>query len=315
MYIFAHPSFDEEVFMVIPAIRAKRRALLTLILALSLVWSLCACSSTTLHDHDQAATDITDTPAEVIDYHITFDGTKYSIDRNGAIATDKTSFVIIKPGVYHLTGHREGQIQISVAKTEQVTLIMDDLTITCHDSAALYVKSADCVFIEVPEGKISTLTDASQYVYPVPGETKPNACIYSSDDLVFRGLGTLNISGNYNNGIACKNDIVFKSGHVTLKAVNNGVKGVGSVTLQDSASLTVTFAQDAIKSDGVMNKEGIVTITGQSVLKATCADDVLQAAYSVTVDAGATVYYDCEGSIVNSDGIANVAEGTLRPLG
>lgn len=294
--------------------RAGLAAWVAPLLALAMSLTLCACSGTTLHNHDQADTSITDTPAEVIDYNITFNGTAYSIDRNGAIATDGSSFVIIKPGVYRLTGQREGQIQVSVAKTEQVTLILDDFTLTCADSAALYIKSADRVFIEVPEGKTSTLTDAAEYFYAVPGETKPNACIYSSDDLIFRGLGTLNVVGNYNNGIGCKNDVVFKCGQVTVKAVNNGVKGVGSVTLQDTANLTVTFAQDAIKSDGILENEGIVTVTGQSILRATCADDVLQASYSVTVEEGVHIYYDCEGSSINSDGITNVAEGTLHPV-
>lgn len=298
--------------MAFPSLFAKSRALLLTLLAVALVGSLCACSGTALHaDHDQADTTITDTPADMVDYHITFNGTEYHIDRNGAIATDKTSFVIIKPGVYRLSGHREGQIQISVAKTEQVTLILDGLTVTCQDSAALYIKSADRVFIEVPEGKTSTLSDASAYVYAVPGETKPNACVYSSDDLIFRGLGALNIIGNYNNGIGGKNDVVFKSGQVTVSAVNNGVKGVGSVTLQDTAALTITQARDGIKSDGTAEGEGLVTITGQACATITCIDDALQAAYAVTVEAGATVAYHCDGNAVNSDGIANIAEGAM----
>ncbi len=296
-------------------LRGRLGMLISSLLVLSLALSISACSGTTLHNHDQADTGITDTPAEVIDYNITFSGTSYSIDRNGAIATNGSSFVIIKPGVYRLTGQREGQIQVSVAKTEQVTLILDDFTLSCADSAALYIKSADHVFIEVPEGKTATLTDAAEYQYAVPGDTKPNACIYSSDDLTFRGLGSLKVTGNYNNGIGCKNDVVFKCGQVSVSAVNNGVKGVGSVTLQDTANLTVTYAQDGIKSDGIMENEGIVTVTGQSVLRVTCADDVLQASYAVTVEQGAKVYYRCEGSAVNSDGIANVADGTLYPLG
>ena len=305
---------SKEVSMVFQFIRQSHRLLaLPIILALFLL--ITSCSGTTLHeDHDQAAGDIIETPADVIDYHITFNGREYTIDHTGAIATDKTSFVIIKGGVYHLSGNREGQIQISVSKEESVTLILDNLTLSCADSAAIYVKSAECVFIEVPEGKTSTLTDASTYIYTVPGETKPNACIYASDDLTFRGLGTLNIKGNYNNGIGCKNDIVFKSGQVNVTAANNGVKGEGSVTLQDNARLNILYAEDGIKSDGVMANEGIITIKGNAIASISCADDALQATFSVTVDTGTTVYYDCEGSIVNSDGLSNVAEGTLKPL-
>ena len=301
--------------MVFSAIRNKICALLVPTLLLTCAVGLTSCSDTTLHtNHDQGDTGIVETPTEVIDYNITFNGKEYDIDHSGAIATDKTSFVIIKGGVYRLTGNREGQIQVSVSKQEQVTLILDDFTINCEDSAAIYIKSADHVYMEVPEGKTATLTDASTYIYTVPGETKPNACIYSSDDLTFRGLGTLNVKSNYNNGIGCKNDIVFKSGQVNVTAVNNGIKGVGSVTLQDNASVTVVYAEDGIKSDGTMANEGLVTMTGNAVASITCADDAVQATYAVTIDQGVTVYYDCEGNIVNSDGIANVAEGVLKPL-
>ena len=56
--------------MVLRNIRGKLCTLVTSLLALSLALSLCACSGTTLHDHDQADTGITDTPTEVIDYNI-----------------------------------------------------------------------------------------------------------------------------------------------------------------------------------------------------------------------------------------------------
>ncbi len=288
---------------------------LTIAMIVSFATGMTACSGTTLHtDHDQAATDITDTPMDVVDYRISFTGKNANCNRSGAIVTDGNSVVLIKAGVYHLTGNFEGQLQVSVAQEQQVTLIMDDLTITCQDSAALYVKNADHVYIEVPKDKTATLTDATEYIYTIPGETKPNACIYSADDITFRGLGTLNVVGNCNNGIGCKNDIVFKSGQVNVTAVNNGVKGVSSVTLQDTASLSILYAEDGIKSDGITVDEGKILITDQAVASIFCADDAIQATMSAIVEAGSKLYYDCQGNIVNCDGVSNIAEGTLIPL-
>lgn len=286
--------------------------LLAVVVPIGLVMT--SCSGATLHeDHDHGAEGLISTPDEAIDYNITFEGSNYFADRGGAVATDGKSLVIIKSGVYRLSGNYEGQLQVSVADTEHVTLILDEMNITCSDSAALYVKNAGCVYVEVPEGKTSTLTDAATYVYSIPGENKPNACIYAADDITFRGLGTLVVNGNYNNGIGCNNNISIHSGNITVTAINNGVKGDGSVTLAGSAKLDIRNAEDGIKSDGINAGEGIILIDGQAVASITCADDALQAVYSVTVTSDARVYYDCDGNIVNSDGITSVAEGVLLP--
>ena len=274
-----------------------------------------ACSGTYLHeDHDHGAEGLISTPEELIDYNLTFDGTTCLSDRGGVVAKDGNDIVvIIKSGVYRLTGSFTGQLQVSVADTAHVTLIMDDLTITAPDSAALYVKNAGCVYVEVPEGKTATLNDAATYVYDIPGENKPNACVYAADDITFRGLGTLNVNANYNNGISCNNDIVFLSGHVSVKAKNNGIKGSASVSLLDKAKVTVTGCEDGIKSDGINPDEGIILMSGQSAAYISCSDDALQAVFNITVRDQAKVYYDCEGSIINSDSTSNVPTEALIP--
>ena len=296
--------------------RSRRIRVLALLMSCLLMLAcLAACSGTTLHeDHDHGAEGLITTPDELIDYHLTFDGTTCLSDRGGAVAKDGDDIVvIIKSGVYHLSGNFTGQLQISVADTEHVTLIMDDLTISCANSAALYVKNAGCVYVEVPEGKIATLNDAATYEYAIPGENKPNACIYAADDITFRGLGTLNVNANYNNGISCNNDIVFMSGHVSVKAKNNGIKGSASVSLMGNSKVTVTGCEDGIKSDGINPNEGIVLMCEQSSAYIACSDDALQAVFSITVRDTAKIYYDCDGNIINSDGSSKVPNEALIP--
>ncbi len=301
-------------------VRMKQKLLPALcvlfVMTLTSVLLLTACSGTMLHDdHDHGAGGLISTPEDAIDYTLTFDGKTCLASRGGAVAKDGDDVVIIKSGVYRLTGHYEGQLQVSVADNEHVTLIMDDFSITCSDSAALHVINAGCVYVEVPEGKTATLTDAAAYVYDIPGENKPNACIYAADDITFRGLGKLIVNANYNNGIGCNNDIVFMSGDVTVNAKNNGIKGSGSVSLVNTAKVTVMGAEDGIKSDGIDTDkgEGTVLMSGQAVAYISCADDAIQAVYDVTVKDTARVYYDCEGSIVNSDGSQSVPNSALIP--
>ncbi len=295
-----------------------KASLFVAVLAFMLVALIClvSCSGTILHeDHDHGAEGLISTPDEAVDYTLTFDGKTCLASRGGAVAKDGDDMVIIKSGVYRLTGHFDGQLRVSVADTEHVTLIMDDFSITSPDSAALHVVNAGCVYVEVPEGKTATLTDAATYVYDIPGENKPNACIYAADDITFRGLGKLIVNANYNNGIGCNNDIVFMSGDVTVNAKNNAIKGTASVSLVNTAKVTVTGAEDGIKSDGIdtAKGEGVILMSGQAVAYISCADDALQAVYDITVKDTARVYYDCEGSIVNSDGNQSVPNSALIP--
>ncbi len=247
-------------------------------------------------------------------YTITCNGNAYTTSQGDAVAVDGSALVLIKAGTYRLSGERQGQIRVKVAKTEEVTLILDDLTVTCANSAALYIQSADRVYIEVPEGKTATMTDAASYVFPA-GEDKPNACIYGSDDLTFRGQGTLTVNGNFNNGIGCKNDIVIESGTIIAGGANNAIKGNGSVTVTGSANLTVTKGEDGIKSDSLTIDKGYVLIDGNAVVDITCTDDALQATSYVTVTESARVTYTCGGDPTNCDGVTNVAEGSMAAKG
>lgn len=297
---------------VIKRILNRAGGVLTLACVLSLLLS--GCSGEVLDPSaDPADPGLAETPLEAVDYTITFHETSWSADRKSAVATDGKNVVLIKGGVYRLSGDYAGQIQVSVAKTERVVLILDGLTVRCADSAALFVRSADIVFIEVPEGKTATLSDGASYIFENVNETKPNACVYGEDDLVFRGLGTLNIRGNYNNGIGCKNDVVLSSGHLSVAAANNGIKG-GTVTLTGTADLTLRAGDDGIKSDGLGVNEGVVEVSGQAVARIACTDDAIQALNAVRITAGAHVYFDCEGQAARCDGVVEVSEGTVSVL-
>ena len=111
---------------------------------------------------------------------------------------------------------------MAVPKTEQVELIFNNFTASCNTSAPLYIESADKATIVLAAGSVNTLTDATLYQYANPAEDKPNACIYSSDDMTIKGTGTLNVNGNYNNGIGCKNDLRIKDCTLNVTGVKIG---------------------------------------------------------------------------------------------
>lgn len=252
------------------------------------------------------------TPENMINSYITFTGSSYTATDTSALSVDGSALVIGKAGTYEISGTLDnGQIIVAVSKAERVTLIFNNFTGSNSSSAVIWVKSADKVYLEMKEGTINTLTDASTYVFPSPAETKPNACIYASDDLTIKGHGSLIVNGNYNNGIGCKNDITINDAKVVVNAVNNAVKGNGSVTIKGDAEVVVESAEDAIKTDSLDVGKGFLTITENAKVTVTCQDDGLQATQSITITTGATVITYAGGNAVNCDGSVTIDEGCL----
>lgn len=244
---------------------------------------------------------------------LTFNGIECDQSVAGTLSVDGNAFVISKGGVYELSGNlSNGQIRVSAPKTEEVTLIFKNFTASSSTSAPIYIDSCDKAIIELAAGTVNTLTDASVYQYAIPGEDKPNACIYSADDLTIKGDGTLNITGNYNNGIGCKNDLRIKSGTITVTAPNNILKGNDSVTIE-GGTITLSGGEDAIKADTTdRTDKGFVLIEGDAKIEINCIDDALQATQSITVAAGTSVTVTAGGNALNCPGTINADETALN---
>lgn len=253
-----------------------------------------------------------DTPENMIDCYIQFSGTSYTATDSSAIRTDGSALVITKPGTYDISGTLDnGQIVVEVTKADRVTLILNNFTGSNSSSAVIWVKSADKVYLEIKNGTTNTLTDASTYVFPSAAETKPNACIYAADDLSIKGHGTLIVNGNYNNGIGCKNDLSINNVNLTVTAINNAIKGNGSVTIKGDAQVLVQGAEDAVKTDSLDVGKGFLLITENAKVTVHCEDDGLQATQDITVTTGATVITYAKGNAINCDGTVTIDEGCL----
>lgn len=252
---------------------------------------------------------------DVIDYTFDFNGSDFKYTGTPEHETSGTSLIFKKSGTYKLSGTlSDGTIVVDIPKEERLTLLLDNFTASCSTSAVIYVKSADRVYIDLKKGTVNTLTDASSYVYETAGETKPNACIYAADDLTIKGGGTLIVNANYNNGIGCKNDIVIKNGTVTVKAINNAIKGNNSVTVQGDAQVNILACEDAIKSDSLKTGKGFILITEDAVVNLTADSDGLQASQSVTVSGNAKITYAVGGEAVKCDGTSSIADGSMTPV-
>ena len=256
---------------------------------------------------DEEGGELTDPSDPIVT--ITLNGSGYASSKSGVVSAAGNVLTITKPGVYRLKGTLDNaQIRVLVAKTEVVELILAGVSITNQISAPLYIESADKVTVELAEGTENTLTDAKVYAFP-EGEDKPNACLYSSEDLTIKGTGTLTVNASYNNGIGTKNDLKIEGGTITVTAINNAIKGNQSVKIE-GGSLTLS-GEDAIKSDSLVEGEGTIRIMTGATVSITAGDDGIQATSNVTIEEGASVTVKAADQDVNCDGTTTIADGAL----
>ena len=248
------------------------------------------------------------------DITMTFSESGCEISNTDAVSKDGKIYTIKKAGTYIISGTMaDGQIRVDIQKTEKATLVLNNFTGSCSDSAVIYVMSADEVYIDMEKDTVNTLTDGNSYVFENPADDKPNACIYSSDDLTIKGGGTLNVIGNYNNGIGCKNDVDIKNGVVNVTAIKNAIKGNDSVTVRGDAVVNILDAKDGIKSDTTdkADKGFIHIIEEATVTVVSCSDDALQATQNITITSGATLTVQSAKTDVNCDGTINIDDGCI----
>ena len=297
------------------------KKLILMMLSLLLVLAFAACDQVSDNVADTAdgaaSTDSNGQPddgAAMPSVVLTFDGTKLSTSvQDSGITVEGSAFVITRGGSYELKGDLSGgQIKVAVPKTEQVELIFNNFTASCNTSAPLYIESADKCVIYLRAGSVNTLTDATQYKYANPADDKPNACIYSADDLTIKGTGTLNVNGNYNNGIGCKNDLRIKDCTLNVTGVNNILKGNDSVEIEN-ATVKLSGGEDGIKSDTTdRTDKGYILITAGSKVEINCIDDAIQATVSITVEAGCRITGACGGDALNCPGTINADTSAME---
>lgn len=215
---------------------------------------------------------------------IGFSSDKAEITGSGALA-EAAVVTITQEGVYRITGKTtDGQIVVN-APEAKVQLVFDNADIANTNSSAVYIADADKAFITLAPDSVNSISDGETYSYQDETVTEPDAAIFSEDSLTINGTGALTVSGNYNDGIRCKDDIVITGGVLDITAVSDGIKGKDYVAAA-GGTITVNSGQDGIKSTNKTDtSKGFIYICG-GTFDITAAQDGFQAETSFIADGG-----------------------------
>ena len=234
------------------------------------------------YDPDDLAYDETDV------VQILLEGATASSDSNDVVI-DGADVTIEAAGVYALSGTLDdGSVVVDVDDEDDVVLILNGVDITNTDGAALAVLSADEASILLADGTLNQLMDGSAYVFPDAETDEPNATLYAADDLTIAGTGELDVTANFNDGIASKDGLVIASGTIRVAATDDGIRGKDYVVVEDG-DLTIDAGGDGIKSDNEEDAErGYVQVNG-GVVDIVAGDDGIQAATDALIMGGDVV--------------------------
>ena len=214
-----------------------------------------------------------------------------TITLNGSSATVSGSNVTVSggaititaPGSYEIRGTlSNGSVKVDTAAAGAVELILNGASITNSSSSALYVANADAVTVTLAAGTINALTDATTYT----NADEPDAALFSTADLTIAGTGTLNVRGNYADGIAGKDDVAIQSGTVTVNAADDAIRGKDSLTVNGGTISATTTTGDGLKSNEAEAGKGVVTITNGTV-SVSAGDDGIKGQNALNISGGA----------------------------
>ena len=216
--------------------------------------------------------------------------------------------VITEEGVYVVSGKVESVTIIVETDDEvKVQLVLDSVSIKNDDSPAIYVKSADKVFV--------TLTDSDNYLevsdsYVADGDTNLDAVIFSKEDLVLNGTGTLEIISATGNGIISKDDLKITGGTYSITALLDGLEANDSIRIA-GGDITIKSNKDGIHSENEDDSSlGYIYIAGGN-LNISVADDGIRGTSIVQIDGGVINIEICTEGIEGTSIQINNGEITI----
>lgn len=235
-----------------------------------------------------------------------------------AVTVDGSTITITQEGTYLLTGTLEdGMVVVQAPETDKVQLVLDGAHITSSTSAAIYIPSADKVFLTTAADSDNTLANEGSYV--AIDDNNIDGVIFSKSDLTLNGAGTLTITsgGGSANGEAHTDNMQPGGGMGGMgggpgsstdgqppelpdgmqPSDNGGGMPDGSTEPPDISgqagtelsatritSTTTTTTEDPTSTKG-FKATSALTITG-GTFQLDCADDALHTNGSLTVSGG-----------------------------
>lgn len=207
------------------------------------------------------------------------------------VLADNSEVVISEKGTYLLSGSfTDLTIVVEADDDANLQLVLDNLEITNEDMPAIYVKSADKVFVTTGDNE-SVLSVTGDY--QDDGDTNLDAVIFSRSDLVLNGTGSLDVVSIQGNGITSKDDLKITGGTLTIEAHDDGLEANDSIRIYDG-DISIEAGSDALHSENDDDPLSGYIYVHDGSLEITAADDGIRGNSIVQIDGGNIIINTCQ---------------------
>lgn len=210
-----------------------------------------------------------------------------------SVSIEGQTVTITEEGTYLLSGSlSDGSVVIYTDENVKVRLILNGVSINSSSSAAIYVKSADKVFITLAPDTENVLSNGG--TYETVDDNNIDSVIFSKADLTLNGSGSLKVTAKEGHGVVSKDDLVITGGTYNIEAASQGLSGKDSIRILDG-DFTVTAGKDALHAENEDDKEkGFIYIAGGTFALASSGDGIsasgdmtlLDGTYTITAGGG-----------------------------
>ena len=190
---------------------------------------------------------------------------------------------LARGGTYVLQGELADRQIIVDANANKIQLVLDGVTLTHHTLAPVVVRSADKVFLTLPDDADNHII-AYNLITPEASASGADAAIYSKSDLTLNGAGRIDVTAVNGHGIKSTDDLVVTGGAITVNASHSALLGKDSVRIADgNFNLTGSDGIKANRTDRL--DKGYVTIAG-GYFDLRVAQDGIQAETDLHISGG-----------------------------
>ena len=198
---------------------------------------------------------------------ITFDGTNatYTTAEGVSVTVDGAHVVAdhgaTKGVCYTVSGSTtNGSLTIVGSKKYEVKLC--GVNVTNPDSAALNLLSSKRAYVVLQDGTANTLADGTT------SKADHKGALYCKGKLLFNGSGSLEVYGNYNNGIHSADYILFRQGNNVYvnSTANHGIKANDGIYINGGI---VNVEVSALAAKGINCESNIVVNGGRTTVVTT----------------------------------------------
>lgn len=196
--------------------------------------------------------------------------------------SDNSNVSVTEEGIYYLTGTAENfTVTVEADDNAKIQIVLENADIKNENFPVIYVKSADKCFI-TPLSE-NTLSVSGEFT--ADGDTNTDAVIYSKEDLVLNGTGTLTIDSPYGNGISAKDDFKAAGGTYNISCASDGIEVNDSISIC-GGEFNITSQKDAVHCENSDdNTLGSVFIEN-GTFNLNAASDGIQATTTLQIDGG-----------------------------